>query len=137
MPRDKQRRVRTEWRGAVVLDALATSEREELQAPLTIGLAYTIAKPVKLNALPKERPCPRSRRESSNGCRCACTGSSRASRCTTCGRSTWQARAPGSRSTSFYAPRTSDSTRSRRSCEVFWTYVFLSDASSDGTAHDR
>ena len=56
-------------------------------------------------------------------------------RCTTCGRSTYHARAPGSRSTSFYASRTTESTRPRRSSEGCWTYVFLVDASSGATAH--
>ena len=37
----------------------------------------------------------------------------------------------------FYASRTSDSTRPRQSCEGCWTYVFLLDATSGGTAHDR
>ena len=37
----------------------------------------------------------------------------------------------------FTLSRASDSSRPRRSCKGCWTYVFLSDASSGGTARDR
>src|SRR6516225_2672052 len=37
----------------------------------------------------------------------------------------------------FYASRTTESTRPRRSCEGSWTYVFLLDAPSGGTVYER